>query len=96
MTASFGVAAMSPEGSTAQLLKACESAVELARTDGGDRVVHLEVAAENAALARYYPGKEVGQAGKPDKAQSQAGKPDKAQSQAGKPDLQCVSFVPGG
>jgi diguanylate cyclase (GGDEF)-like protein len=51
VTASFGVATMSPEGSSAQLLKACESAVELARTDGGDRVVHLEVAAEDAALA---------------------------------------------
>jgi len=51
VTASFGVATMSPEGSSAQLLKACESAVELARTDGGDRVVHLEIAAEDAALA---------------------------------------------
>ena len=51
VTASFGVATMSPEGSSAQLLKACESAVELARTDGGDRVVHLEVAAEDVALA---------------------------------------------
>jgi len=51
VTASFGVATMSPEGSSAQLLKACESAVELARTDGGDRVVHREIAAEDAALA---------------------------------------------
>ena len=51
VAASFGVATMSPEGSSAQLLKACESAVELARTDGGDRVVHLEVAAEDGALA---------------------------------------------
>jgi len=34
-----------------QLLKACESAAELARTDGGDRVVHLDVAAEDAALS---------------------------------------------
>jgi hypothetical protein len=31
--------------------KARESAVELAWTDGGDRVVHLEVAAKDAALA---------------------------------------------
>ncbi|MGO8901904.1 MAG: hypothetical protein ACLQU5_26695 [Isosphaeraceae bacterium] len=51
MTASFGVATLSREGSSAQLLKACESTVEPARTDGGDRVVHLEVAAEDAALA---------------------------------------------
>ena len=51
VTASFGVATLSREGSSAQLLKACESAVELARTEGGDRVVHLEVAAEDAALA---------------------------------------------
>ena len=51
MSASFGVVTMSPEGSSAQLWKACESAVELARTEGGDRVVHLAVAAEDAALA---------------------------------------------
>jgi len=51
VTASFGVATTGPEGSSAQLLKACASAVELARADGGDRVVHLEVAAEAAALA---------------------------------------------
>ena len=51
LTASFGVATMGPEGSSAQLLKACESAVELARADGGDRVVHLGVAAEDAARA---------------------------------------------
>jgi GGDEF domain-containing protein len=51
VTASFGVATLSREGSSAQLLKASESAVELARTEGGDRVVHLEVAAEDAALA---------------------------------------------
>jgi len=51
VTASFGVATMSFEGPPAQLLKASESAVELARIDGGDRVVHLEVAAEDAALA---------------------------------------------
>ncbi len=51
VTASFGVASMGPQGPSAQLMKACESAVEMARTDGGDRVVHLEVAAENAALA---------------------------------------------
>ncbi len=35
--------------------------------------------------ARYYPGKEVGQ----------AFQPDKAQSQAGKPDLHAFLFVPG-
>jgi len=51
VTASFGVATLSREGSSAQFLKACESAVEPARTDGADRVVHLEVAAEDAALA---------------------------------------------
>ena len=51
VTASFGVATLSRDGSSAQLLKACESAVELARTDGGNRVVHLGVAAEDAALA---------------------------------------------
>ncbi len=51
VTASFGVATLSREGSSARFLKACESAVEPARTDGADRVVHLEVAAEDAALA---------------------------------------------
>ncbi len=45
VTASFGVATMGPERSPAQLLKTCESAVELARTEGEDRVVNLEDAA---------------------------------------------------
>ena len=48
-TASFGVVTMSLDVSSAQLLKACDSAVELARSDGGNRVVNLEVAAEDAA-----------------------------------------------
>jgi two-component system cell cycle response regulator len=49
VTASLGVATMSPEGSmatAAQLLEACESALALARTSGGDRAV----AAEDAAM----------------------------------------------
>ncbi len=51
VTASFGVATLGPEGSPEQLLKTCESAVELARTEGEDCVVHLDVAAKDAALA---------------------------------------------
>lgn len=51
VTASFGVATMSPGGSAAQLLKACDSAVEMARAEGGDRVVQHDVAAEDVALA---------------------------------------------
>jgi diguanylate cyclase (GGDEF)-like protein len=51
VTASFGVATMSPQGSPAQLLKSCDSAVELARTEGENCVVHLDVATEDASLA---------------------------------------------
>ncbi len=51
LTASFGVATVGPEGSSAQLLKACESALEQARAEGGDRVIHFELAADQTVLA---------------------------------------------
>ncbi len=51
LTASFGIASACCEGNSAQLLKVCESAIERARAEGGDRVVHLDVAADNTILA---------------------------------------------
>ncbi len=51
LTASFGLATVNPGGTSRQLLRACESAVQQARSGGGDRMVCLDAIAESTALA---------------------------------------------
>ena len=51
LTASFGVVTVDPGGSSAQILNACEYALEQARAQGGDRVTHFELTAHQTVLA---------------------------------------------
>ncbi len=51
LTASFGIATLGLEGTSAQLFQACEAAVEQARSYGGDHVVQLDVTADKTVVA---------------------------------------------